>query len=89
MASTSRDPMSPEPKSIFEHRQCRTITGGFTDEKKVNKKGVTSLFAEVDALTEVFVDKAVESAVTGEPTRALAREAADYEDSWLFNLVKP
>ncbi|MBW0571177.1 hypothetical protein O181_110892 [Austropuccinia psidii MF-1] len=56
MASTSRDPMSPEPESIFYSRCRWNITGNFTDQKKMNKKVVTSLFAEVDALNEVFVD---------------------------------
>ncbi|MBW0587542.1 hypothetical protein O181_127257 [Austropuccinia psidii MF-1] len=60
VASTSRDPMSPEPESIFETCRRWNITGNFTDQKRVNKKVVTSLFAEVDALTEVFVDKAYE-----------------------------
>ncbi|MBW0505369.1 hypothetical protein O181_045084 [Austropuccinia psidii MF-1] len=48
-------------------------------QKKVNKTVVTSLSAEVDALTEVFVDKAMKSSVPGEPTRALAREEVAYE----------
>ncbi|MBW0461367.1 hypothetical protein O181_001082 [Austropuccinia psidii MF-1] len=78
MASTSRDPMSPEPESIFEHCQHWNITGNCTDKKKLNKKVVTSVFSEVDALTEAFVDKALKSAVPGEPTRALAREAVAY-----------
>ncbi|MBW0560144.1 hypothetical protein O181_099859 [Austropuccinia psidii MF-1] len=73
MARTSRDPISPEPVSIFDNRQFWNITGTFTDKKKVNKKVVTSVFAEVDALTEVFVDKAMNSAVPGEPNRALSR----------------
>ncbi|MBW0569065.1 hypothetical protein O181_108780 [Austropuccinia psidii MF-1] len=81
VASTSRDPMSPEPESIFETRRRWNITGNFTDQKRVNKKVVTSLFAEVDALTEVFVDKAMKSAIPGEPTAALAREAVAYEDA--------
>ncbi|MBW0535297.1 hypothetical protein O181_075012 [Austropuccinia psidii MF-1] len=68
MARTSRNPISPEPVSIFDNHQFWNITGTFTD-----KKVVTSVFAEVDALTEVFVDKAMNSAVPGESTRALAR----------------
>ncbi|MBW0567666.1 hypothetical protein O181_107381 [Austropuccinia psidii MF-1] len=78
VASTSRDPMSPEPESIFETRHRWNITGNFTDQKRVNKKVVTSLFAEVDALTEVFVDKAMKSAIPGEPTIALAKEEVAY-----------
>ncbi|MBW0509091.1 hypothetical protein O181_048806 [Austropuccinia psidii MF-1] len=81
VASTSRDPMSPEPESIFETRCRWNITGNFTDQKRVNKKVVTSLFAEVDALTEVFVDKAMKSAIPGEPTIALAKEAVAYEEA--------
>ena len=81
VASTSRDPMSPEPESIFENRRRWNITGNFTDQKRVNKKVVTTLFAEVDALTEVFVDKAMKSAVPGEPTASLGREAVAYEDA--------
>ncbi|MBW0545388.1 hypothetical protein O181_085103 [Austropuccinia psidii MF-1] len=80
MASTSRDPMSTEPESIFDNHRFLNITGIFTDQKKVNKKVVTSLFSEVDALNEVFVDKSMKSAIPGEPTRALAREAVAYED---------
>ncbi|MBW0500975.1 hypothetical protein O181_040690 [Austropuccinia psidii MF-1] len=63
LASTSRSPMSPEPESIFAKRCRWNITGKFTDQKKVNKKVFTSLFAEVDALTEVFFDKAMKSAI--------------------------
>ncbi|MBW0579484.1 hypothetical protein O181_119199 [Austropuccinia psidii MF-1] len=74
VASTSRDPMSPEPESIFDNHFRWNITGNFTDQKKVNKKVVTSLFAEIDALTEVLVDKAMKSAIPGEPTIALAQE---------------
>ncbi|MBW0579863.1 hypothetical protein O181_119578 [Austropuccinia psidii MF-1] len=70
VASTSRDLMSPEPESMFETHCHWNITGNFTDQKRVNKKVVTSLFAEVDALTEVFVDKAMKSAIPGEPTIA-------------------
>ncbi|MBW0517038.1 hypothetical protein O181_056753 [Austropuccinia psidii MF-1] len=81
VASTSRDPMSPEPESIFESRLRWNISGNFTDQKKVNKKVVTSLFAEVDAFTEVFFDKAMNSAIPGEPTIALAQEAVAYEDA--------
>ncbi|MBW0501818.1 hypothetical protein O181_041533 [Austropuccinia psidii MF-1] len=81
VARTSRDPMSPEPESIFDNRRCWNITGNFTDQKKVNKKVVTSPFGEVDALTEVFVDKAIQSAIPGEPTAALAQEAVAYEDA--------
>ncbi|MBW0483555.1 hypothetical protein O181_023270 [Austropuccinia psidii MF-1] len=80
MASTSRDPISPESDSIFDNRWCWNITGDFTHQKKVKKKVVTSLFAEVDALTEAFVDKAMKSSVPGEPTRDLTREAIAYED---------
>ncbi|MBW0552047.1 hypothetical protein O181_091762 [Austropuccinia psidii MF-1] len=81
VASTSRDPMSPEPESIFETRHRWNITGNLTDQKRVNKKVVTSLFSEVDALTEVFVDKAMKSAIPGEPTIALVKEAVAYEDA--------
>ncbi|MBW0569246.1 hypothetical protein O181_108961 [Austropuccinia psidii MF-1] len=77
VASTSRDQMSPEPESIFENRSHWNTTGNFTDQKKV----VTSLFAEVDALTEVFVDKAMKSAIPGEPAIAFAQEAVSYEDA--------
>ena len=45
----------------------------------MKKKVVTSLFAEVDALTEVFDDKAMKSAIPGELTIALAKEAVAYE----------
>ncbi|MBW0575083.1 hypothetical protein O181_114798 [Austropuccinia psidii MF-1] len=78
--------MSPEPESIFENPHHWNITGNFTDQKRVNKKVVTSLFAEVDALTEVFVDKAMKSAIPGEPTAALAREAVAYEDAMVVKL---
>ncbi|MBW0570001.1 hypothetical protein O181_109716 [Austropuccinia psidii MF-1] len=78
VASTSRDPMSPEPESIFETHCHWNITGNFTDQKRVNKKVVTYIFAEVDALTEVFVDKAMKSAIPEEPTIALAKEAVAY-----------
>ncbi|MBW0474333.1 hypothetical protein O181_014048 [Austropuccinia psidii MF-1] len=81
MASTSRDPMSPEPESIFENCRHWNITGNLTDQNKVNKKVVTSLFAEVDSLTKVFLDKAMKSSVLGEPPRALAREAIADEDA--------
>ncbi|MBW0471125.1 hypothetical protein O181_010840 [Austropuccinia psidii MF-1] len=81
VASTSRDPMTPEPESIFDNRWLWNITGKFTYQKKVNKKVVTSLFSEVDTLTELFVDKAMKSAIPGEPTRALAREAVAYENA--------
>ncbi|MBW0562399.1 hypothetical protein O181_102114 [Austropuccinia psidii MF-1] len=73
--------MSPEPESIFETRRRWNITGNFTDQKRVNKKVVTSLFAEVDALTEVSVDKAMKSAIPGEPAIALAKEAVSYEEA--------
>ncbi|MBW0582226.1 hypothetical protein O181_121941 [Austropuccinia psidii MF-1] len=86
VASTSRDPMSPEPKSIFKTRCYWNITGTFTDQKKSNKKVVTSLFAEVDALTEVFVDKAMKSAIPGEPTIPLAKEAVAYQDAMAVKL---
>ncbi|MBW0516635.1 hypothetical protein O181_056350 [Austropuccinia psidii MF-1] len=81
VASTSRDPMSSEPESIFENFQHWNITGNFSDQKKVNKKVVTSPLSEVDALTEVFVDKAIKSAIPGEPTIALAQEAVAYVDT--------
>ncbi|MBW0482797.1 hypothetical protein O181_022512 [Austropuccinia psidii MF-1] len=81
VASTSTDPISPEPESIFDNRQLWNITGNFTDQKKVNKKVVTSLFSEVDAFTEVFVDKAMKSDIPGEPTIALAKDAVAYEDA--------
>ncbi|MBW0588025.1 hypothetical protein O181_127740 [Austropuccinia psidii MF-1] len=81
VARASSDPISPEPESIFE-TCCRwNITGNFTDQKKVNKKVVTSVFSEADALTEVFVDKAMKSAIPGEPTIALAKEEVAYEDA--------
>ncbi|MBW0516538.1 hypothetical protein O181_056253 [Austropuccinia psidii MF-1] len=81
VASTSRDPMSPEPEAIFETRCRWNITGNFIDQKRLNKNVVTSLFAEVDALTEVFVDKAMKSDIPGEPTIALAKEAVAYEET--------
>ncbi|MBW0511274.1 hypothetical protein O181_050989, partial [Austropuccinia psidii MF-1] len=34
VASTSRDPMSPEPESIIDNRCFWNITGSFTDQKK-------------------------------------------------------
>ncbi|MBW0492177.1 hypothetical protein O181_031892 [Austropuccinia psidii MF-1] len=77
VASTSRDPRSQESESIFDNRQCCNNTGKFTDQRKV----VTSLFAEVDSFTELFVDKAMKIAIPGEPTRSLAREAVAYEDA--------
>ncbi|MBW0493030.1 hypothetical protein O181_032745 [Austropuccinia psidii MF-1] len=81
VASTSRDPKSPEPESIFE-THCRwNIAQILTDQKRVNKTVVTSLFAEVDALTEVFVDKSMKSAIPGEPTIAFAKEAVAYEEA--------
>ncbi|MBW0532545.1 hypothetical protein O181_072260 [Austropuccinia psidii MF-1] len=86
MASTSRDPMSPESESIFDNHCCWNITGNLTDQKKVNKKVVTSLFAEVNALTEVFVDKAMKSAIPGEPTISLAQEEVSYEDALVVKL---
>ncbi|MBW0562194.1 hypothetical protein O181_101909 [Austropuccinia psidii MF-1] len=86
VASTSRDPMSPEPESIFETRFRWNITGTFTDQKTVNKKVVTSLFAEVYALTEVFVDKAMKSSIPGDPAIALAKEAFAYEEAMVFKL---
>ncbi|MBW0536411.1 hypothetical protein O181_076126 [Austropuccinia psidii MF-1] len=73
--------MSAEPESIFENCQCWNITGNFTDHRKVNRKVVTSPFAEVDALTEVFVDKPMKSAIPGEPTISLAQEVVAYEDA--------
>ncbi|MBW0534979.1 hypothetical protein O181_074694 [Austropuccinia psidii MF-1] len=89
VASTSRDPMSPEPESIFETRCRWNITGNFTDQKRVNKKVVTSLFDEVDALTEVFVDKAMKSAIPGEPTVSLPRRQLLVKKPWLLSLEKP
>ncbi|MBW0588757.1 hypothetical protein O181_128472 [Austropuccinia psidii MF-1] len=86
VASNYRDPMSPQPEAIFETCCHWNITGNFTDQKKVNKKVVTSLFAEVDALTEVFVDKSMRSAIPWEPTIALAKEAVAYEDSMAVKL---
>ncbi|MBW0475887.1 hypothetical protein O181_015602 [Austropuccinia psidii MF-1] len=65
MASTSRDPMSQEPEKIFDNHQCWDVTGNFTNQKKVNKKVLTSLFIEVDSLTEAFVDKAMKSSIPG------------------------
>ncbi|MBW0546607.1 hypothetical protein O181_086322 [Austropuccinia psidii MF-1] len=41
VASTSRDPMSPEPESVFYHLCCCHITGNFTYQKRMNKKVVT------------------------------------------------
>ncbi|MBW0465664.1 hypothetical protein O181_005379 [Austropuccinia psidii MF-1] len=79
--STCRHPMSPEAESIFDNRQHWNITGNFTDQKKMDKKVVTSLFSEVDALTKVFVDKAMKSPLPVEPTRDLAKEAVAYEDA--------
>ncbi|MBW0539065.1 hypothetical protein O181_078780 [Austropuccinia psidii MF-1] len=73
VVSTSRDPMSPKPESIFYNCCHCNITGNITDKKKVNKKVVTYLFAEVYALTEVFVDKAMKSPIPGEPTISLAK----------------
>ncbi|MBW0566225.1 hypothetical protein O181_105940 [Austropuccinia psidii MF-1] len=73
--------MSPEHESIFNNHHRWNVTRNFTYQKKVNKKEVTSLFSEVDVLTEVFVDKAMKSAIQGEPTIALAKEAVAYEDS--------
>ncbi|MBW0573950.1 hypothetical protein O181_113665 [Austropuccinia psidii MF-1] len=34
VASTSRDPMSPEPESIFETHYCWNSTANFTDQKR-------------------------------------------------------
>ncbi|MBW0501560.1 hypothetical protein O181_041275 [Austropuccinia psidii MF-1] len=75
------DPISPEPESLFYHCQSWNITSNFTYQKKIYKKVVKSLFKEVNTLTEAFVDKSMNSAVPGEATRALAREAVAYEDS--------
>ncbi|MBW0560870.1 hypothetical protein O181_100585 [Austropuccinia psidii MF-1] len=86
VASTSRDPISPEPESIFETRFHWNITGNFTDQKKVNKKVDTALFAGVDALTEVLVHKAMKSAIPGEPTIALAKKTVAYEDAMVVKL---
>ncbi|MBW0564934.1 hypothetical protein O181_104649 [Austropuccinia psidii MF-1] len=85
VASTSRDAMSPEPESIFDNC-CHCNYGDFTDPKKVNKNLVTSQFAEVNALTEVFVDKAMNSAIPGEPTISLAQEEVSYEDALVVNV---
>ncbi|MBW0464232.1 hypothetical protein O181_003947 [Austropuccinia psidii MF-1] len=86
VASTSRDPMSPEPESVIDNRFCWNITGNFINQKKVKKKVANSLFAEVDALTEVFVDKAMKSSVPGKPTISLDQEAVAYEYSLLDKL---
>ncbi|MBW0530931.1 hypothetical protein O181_070646 [Austropuccinia psidii MF-1] len=85
VASTSRDPICPEPESLFDNNCHCNITGSFT-EKKVNKEVVISLFSEVDALTEVFVNKPMKSAIPGETTIALAEEAVAYEDVLVFKL---
>ncbi|MBW0568648.1 hypothetical protein O181_108363 [Austropuccinia psidii MF-1] len=74
VASTSRDPISQEPESIFDNCCCWNISGSFTDQN-------TSLFDEVDALTEVFGHKAMNSAIPGEPTISLSQEAIAYEDA--------
>ncbi|MBW0582669.1 hypothetical protein O181_122384 [Austropuccinia psidii MF-1] len=79
MANTSRDQMSTEPESVFDHCCHWNIIGNFTYPKKMNEKVATSLFEEVDAFTEAFVDKAMKSAVTDESTRALARGEVDCE----------
>ncbi|MBW0462096.1 hypothetical protein O181_001811 [Austropuccinia psidii MF-1] len=84
VARTSRDPMSPEPESVFDHHFFWNITGNLTDQKRIDKKVVTCLFKEVDAFTEVSVDKAMESAVPLEDTRAFARESPAYEDALVF-----
>ncbi|MBW0480904.1 hypothetical protein O181_020619 [Austropuccinia psidii MF-1] len=55
MASTSRDSMFPEPESIFDNCCFWNKTGNFTDQKKVNKNVVTSVFEEVDSLTKFFL----------------------------------
>ncbi|MBW0559520.1 hypothetical protein O181_099235 [Austropuccinia psidii MF-1] len=86
VASTSRDPISPEPESIFDNRCRWNITENVTDQKKVNKKVVTSLFAEFDALTKVFVDKAMKSSIPGEPTIALGKEAVASGDALVVKL---
>ncbi|MBW0568210.1 hypothetical protein O181_107925 [Austropuccinia psidii MF-1] len=86
VASTSRDPMPPETESSFETGRRWNITGNFPDQKRVNKKVVTSLFAEVDSLTELFVYKAIKSAIPGEPTIALAKEAVAYEEAMVVKL---
>ncbi|MBW0518589.1 hypothetical protein O181_058304 [Austropuccinia psidii MF-1] len=83
MASTPREPMSPEPESIFDNHQNWNITGDLTDQKKVNKKVVTSLFEEANSLTEAFFDEAMKSASPGEATRELDREAIDYKDAFV------
>ncbi|MBW0572492.1 hypothetical protein O181_112207, partial [Austropuccinia psidii MF-1] len=89
VASTSREPMSPQPDSIFDTHCFWNITGSFTDQKKVNNKVVTSLFDEVDAFIEVFVDKDMKSTIPGEPTIALAQEAVAYEVPWSLSLENP
>ncbi|MBW0507098.1 hypothetical protein O181_046813 [Austropuccinia psidii MF-1] len=89
VASTSRDPMFPEPESIFDNCFRWNIKGKFTDQKKVNKKVVTSLFAEVEVLTEVFVDEAMKSAIPGEPTIPLAKGQLLMEMPWLLSLERP
>ncbi|MBW0477432.1 hypothetical protein O181_017147 [Austropuccinia psidii MF-1] len=79
--SPSRYPMSPEPDSFFDHHCHWNITGNVLDQRKMDTKVVTSLFEEVDSLTEVFVDKAIKSAVPCEATRALSREEVAYGNS--------
>ncbi|MBW0548521.1 hypothetical protein O181_088236 [Austropuccinia psidii MF-1] len=78
--------MSPEPESNFDNCWHCNITGNFTDQKKVNKKVVTSLFSEVDSLTKLFIDKAKNSAIPGEPAIALPKAAVAYEDALIFKL---
>ncbi|MBW0565863.1 hypothetical protein O181_105578 [Austropuccinia psidii MF-1] len=68
VASPSRDPMFPDPESIFENHHRWNITGNFTDHKKV------------------FVDTAMKSALLGETTIALAKEAVGYEDALAVKL---
>ncbi|MBW0563848.1 hypothetical protein O181_103563 [Austropuccinia psidii MF-1] len=70
VASTSRDPISPDPEPDFDHHCRWNITANFTDQNKMNKK--------VDSFTEFSVHKAMNSAVPGESTRALVREAVSY-----------
>ncbi|MBW0573874.1 hypothetical protein O181_113589 [Austropuccinia psidii MF-1] len=88
VARTSSNPISPKPESIFDNLWRWNITGNFTDQKKVKKKVVNSLCAEGDALSEVFVDKAIKSAIPGKATIALAKEAVSYEDGLVVKFIE-
>ncbi|MBW0517680.1 hypothetical protein O181_057395 [Austropuccinia psidii MF-1] len=81
MTGTSRDPFSPEPEDLLHHCCYWSITRNFTDKKKMPKKVVTSLFEEVEALTEAFVAKYMKSPVPGEATRAVSKEEVAYKDA--------